>query len=132
MAIAKSARSAAFLASPSPRLVVLMLLYVILMGTVIWSLVAARQWALRELTTRQSVRDWQAWRADVRRQQTEPGPVRLRVPKSAEPPALVLMRDYFAVCVVGALLFVTLLYWISAWFVAGIIAGPRDAHPDPK
>ena len=65
--------------------------------------------------------DWQAWREDVRQQQTNPGPVKRRVPKSDEPPALVLMRDYFAVLMVGAVLFSSLLYWIMAWFVTGIL-----------
>ena len=51
----------------------------------------------------------------------EPGPVRRRVPKSTEPPALVLMRDYFGVSLIGAVLFTTVLYWVIAWFVMGIL-----------
>jgi hypothetical protein len=43
------------------------------------------------------------------------------VPKSTEPPALVLMRDYFIVSLVGAILFTTVLYWVIAWFVMGIL-----------
>jgi hypothetical protein len=103
----------------------------VVIAAVIWSLIAARRWALTSLATAASVGDWQAWREDVRQQQTEPGPVSRRVPKSAEPPALVLMRDYFAVCLVGAILFVTVLYWVTAWFISGIlkrdVGGVSDA-----
>jgi hypothetical protein len=109
--------------SVSPWLFVLMAGYVVLVGVVIWSLVTARNWALTELATPQSIGKWETWRADVRKQQAQPGPVSRRVPKSAEPPALVLMRDYFAVSIVGAVLFATLLYWVIAWFVTGILTG---------
>jgi hypothetical protein len=97
--------------------------YVVMVVSVVWSLAAARQSALATLATEQSIDDWQTWRNDVRRQQTEPGPVARRVPKSAEPPGLVLMRDYYAVCVTGALLFTSLLYWILAWFLRGMLKG---------
>ncbi len=95
--------------------------YAVLAGLVVWSMFAARDRALEQLSTPQSVGDWQAWRADVEQQQTNPGPVQRRVPKSSEPPALVLMRDYFAVSLAGALLFSTLLYWVLAWFVSGML-----------
>jgi len=97
--------------------------YVGLIGVVLWLLATARHWALAELATPESIRQWEEWRDDVRQQEQQPGPVRHRVPKSAEPPALVLMRDYFGVSLVGAVLFTTLLYWLIAWFVRGILSG---------
>jgi hypothetical protein len=54
--------------------------------------------------------------------QTTPPPVPRRIPKSAEPPALVLTRDYFAPSLFGALFFSSLLYWVIAWFVTGILS----------
>jgi hypothetical protein len=111
--------------------------YIGLIAAVCWSLATARQWALAQLATPESIRQWEAWRDDVRRQESEPGPVRHRVPKSAEPPALVLMRDYFFVSLVGAVLFTTLLYWLIAWLVRGILSAPtgdtslRTAPPRP-
>jgi hypothetical protein len=97
-----------------------------MLGAVAWSLAEARRSALTELATPQSIDDWQTWRDDVVRQQTEPGPIARRVPKSAEPPGLVLMRDYFVVCLVGALLFTSLLYWVLVWFVRGMLRPPAS------
>jgi hypothetical protein len=96
--------------------------YAALMGVVTWSMFAARDRAIEQLSTPQSVAQWQAWREDVQQQQATPGPVQRRVPKSSEPPALVLMRDYFAVSLFGAMLFSTALYWVIAWFVTGILS----------
>ena len=104
--------------------------YAILLAAVLWSLFAARRSALARLSSEQSQSDWQAWREDVADQQAIAGPVQRRVPKSLEPPALVLMRDYFATSLAGAILFTTVLYWILAWFVTGAVAGPSAArHP---
>jgi hypothetical protein len=64
----------------------------------------------------------------VRQQQKLPGPVQRRVPKSAEPPALVLMRDYFGVSMAGAILFSSVLYWVIAWFVSGIVSGNNESR----
>ncbi len=95
--------------------------YGLAMAAIVWSLLTARDWALAELATPRSLEQWEQWREDVRVQQTEPGPVRRRVPKSTEPPALVLMRDYFGVSLIGAILFTTVLYWVIAWFVVGML-----------
>jgi hypothetical protein len=78
------------------------------------------------LATPRSVEQWQEWREDVRQQQTKPGPVHRRVPKSFEPPALVLMRDYFGVSLFGAIMFTTVLYWVIAWFVTGMLRRPAN------
>jgi hypothetical protein len=101
--------------------------YLALVAAVVWSLRSAREWALTQLATPESIENWQTWRDDVKRQQTEPGPVARRIPKSAEPPGLVLMRDNFMVCFVGALVFTSLLYWVLAWFVRGMLQPPSES-----
>jgi hypothetical protein len=98
--------------------------YAILLAAVVWLLFAARQSALANLSTETSQSNWQAWRNDVEQQQVNPAPVQRRVPKSVEPPALVLMRDYFGVSLTGAILFSSVLYWIMAWFITGALAAP--------
>jgi hypothetical protein len=55
------------------------------------------------------------------------GPVKRRVPGSLEPPALVLMRDHFAVCLGFALLLSTVLFGTFMFFVRGAMwsGGPH-------
>ena len=104
------------------------LVYVALLAAIIWSLFAARRWAQAELARPESTAAWETWREDVR---SRPGSRRRRskdaVPKSAEPPALVLTRDYFGVILGGALFFSTLLYWVIAWFVSGALTAPASS-----
>ena len=105
--------------------------YVALLVAVVWWLFSARDWARAEMTKPESTAAWDTWREDVRADQGRPAPVQRRVPKSAEPPALVLTRDYFAVSLGGAVLFSSLLYWVIAWFVTGILTSRQDAATVP-
>jgi hypothetical protein len=95
--------------------------YAGLLAGVIGGMLWVRQSVLTEFSRPESIADWQSWREDVIEGQTSPGPVERRVPKSLEPPALVLMRDYFTVSIVGATFFTSILYWIAAWFVTGAL-----------
>jgi hypothetical protein len=97
--------------------------YIALTGTIAGTMFWLRQSAVADWSSPKAIADWQAWREDVRQQQTTAGSVERRVPKSDKPPALVLMRDYFWVMMVGAVLFSSMLYWIMAWFVTGILKG---------
>ena len=86
------------------------------------------------MSSPESISAWQAWRGDVFDEQSQPGPVERRVPNSDEPPALVLMRDYFPVLMIGALVFISMPYWIIAWFVTGMISSNRQGEvpAEPK
>ena len=95
--------------------------YVVLAGAVVGGMIWVRHTVLTDYSTPESIADWRAWQEDVRQQQTNPGTVQRRVPKSDEPPALVLMRDFFVVSFAGAVFFTSLLYWIVAWFVTGAL-----------
>ncbi len=96
--------------------------YLVLIGVVVGAMYYLRQSSLADLSSAQSISEWQAWQKDVREQQSHGGPVTRRIPKSDEPPALVLMRDYFVVLIVGAVLFSSVLYWVLAWFLMGIFS----------
>jgi hypothetical protein len=104
--------------------------YVALVVAVVWWVFAARDWAQAELTKPESAAAWETWREDVAADQNRPVPVQRRVPKSVEPPALVLTRDYFGVSMFGAVFFTSLLYWVIAWFVTGILSSRQDAAAD--
>ena len=106
--------------------------YVAAMTLVAWSVTAARTWALAELGTPESTAEWEEWREDVRADQGQPAPIQRRVPKSAEPPALVLTRDYFAVLMCGSVLFTSLVYWVLAWMIAGTLAAGSRATSDRR
>ncbi|MCI0332913.1 MAG: hypothetical protein L0228_06785 [Planctomycetes bacterium] len=96
--------------------------YSVLIVGVVLAMLKTRDWTVSQLASPKSVADWQAWREEVRQQHDRPGPVQRRVPKSSEPPALVMMRDHFAVSLVGAALFSSALYWVFVWFVSGVIS----------
>jgi amino acid transporter len=96
--------------------------YALLLAVAVWSVIAARSWALEELSTPASTAEWEDWRQDVRTQQAQPMPIQRRVPKSAEPPALMLMRDYFAIAMAAAVVFSTLIYWVLAWLAMGALS----------
>jgi hypothetical protein len=100
-------------------LLIAALVYAALLIALVWCLFAMRHSVRRNLDSADARGDWQTWRSDVEREQHQPQTVARRVPKSAEPPALVLMRDYFVTCLVGAVLFVSLLYWAVAGLAIG-------------
>ena len=68
---------------------------------------------------------WDTWRADAKKMAEDPQSVKRRIPKSAEPPALVLMRDYFAICLAGSLVLSTVLFGTFMILVRGAFqSGP--------
>jgi hypothetical protein len=95
--------------------------YAILLIALVWGMFAMRKNVLHDLDSADARSDWQTWRSDVEREQERPQTVARRVPKSAEPPGLVLMRDYFVTCVVGAVVFVSLLYWVCTALAVGAV-----------
>ncbi len=97
--------------------------YALLMACVIATMVGTRNTAIRRLSTPEALADWQQWRADVAQQQKDSVGVERRVPKSSEPPALVMWRDYFRISLTAAIVFSSVLYWVMAWFVTGMFIG---------
>ena len=102
--------------------------YILLAGAVAGTMFWLRQSSVPGWSSKESISDWQQWRSDVESQQEKRGPVKRDVPKSEEPPALVLMRDFFGVMLAGALLFTSMLYWILAWFLTGIWTTKQPSH----
>ena len=108
-------------ASPWPRRVVCLLIYIVLIGAVTWGMSRRRRWALQSYEGESARQDWEAWRDEARKQADGDVPVRRRVPKSAEPPALVLMRDYYYQCLVGALTVTTALTASMLFLFSGML-----------
>jgi hypothetical protein len=90
------------------------------------------QW-LERLARPAAQADWDAFRADMRRQAGRAGPVQRKVPKSAEPPARVWLRDYVGLAIVAWILFVGVLGGFFCLLAAGAIAsrGPGGRFTFP-
>ncbi|HZZ26815.1 MAG TPA: hypothetical protein VFE46_02310 [Pirellulales bacterium] len=78
------------------------------------------------LSTPQSQADWNQWRTEAAQQDGTHGPVQRVVPKSPEPPLLVLLRDYFPACVVGVLIPLSALYAVIAWMTCGVLRQAKE------
>lgn len=78
-----------------------------------------------------SQEDWEAWREAVKEGQGESRPVQRRVPKSEEPPALVLLRDHFAVCLAIALVLSAVLLGTLVLFARGVLNSPSPRPESP-
>ena len=99
--------------------------YIVLVAAVVAGVFYARQQALATYGTAGAQAEWDAWREDARRLAEESGPVKRRVPRSEAPPALVLMRDHFGVCLGLALVLSTVLFGTLMLFVRGAISSRR-------
>jgi hypothetical protein len=93
---------------------------------VVVAVVQLRRVTLRTMGTPEARAEWEAWRASPPNQRTDL-PVRRRVPPSAEPPSLVLMRDYFGVMLAAAIVFSSLLF--AAIAIAARGAFGRERKP---
>ncbi len=87
------------------------------MAFVVVYLLQFRQQQIAEFSTAQSQQDWQVWRNDP--VQNAAAPVQRRPPKSAEPPALLLLRDHFDVVMAAAVVFGTALFGMLMFAVRG-------------
>ena len=97
--------------------------YISMICVVAGSVIYFRAQLLSVYGTPAAQHDWNEWRDDAKKRATGAGPVKQRVPKSAEPPALVLMRDYFAACLGLALLLSSVLFATFMFFLRGVLSG---------
>lgn len=83
--------------------------------------------------------DWDAFRSDMRAQSGSDGPVtgpvKRKVPRSAEPPLLVWLRDYPVLAVVAWVLFGSVVCGFLGLAIVGLLAenqsrGRRDDHKE--
>jgi hypothetical protein len=78
--------------------------------------------ALEVYGTPEAQAEWDAWRDDAKKMAEEPSVVKRRAPKSIQPPALVLMRDYFAICLTIAAVLSSVLFGTFMVLVRGAIS----------
>lgn len=67
---------------------------------------------------------WDNWRSAAKRSSgvegPVQGPVQRKTPKSAEPPGVILLRDYFPTMLAAGLFFPSLLFFFTAFVVRGM------------
>ncbi len=71
--------------------------------------------------------EWDTFREAMRKESGRDGPVQRKVPKSAEPPELVWLRDYFSLAITA---WVTLV-GVLGGFVAALVLGMSGKERGP-
>jgi len=94
-------------------------------------LLRARADWLQQLDRPEAQAEWDEFRRDMRQQSGRDGPVQRKVPKSAEPPARVWLRDYFRLAVVAWVLFAGVLGGVFSLFVVGVLRGAAGGMSGP-
>lgn len=95
--------------------------YLIAIALVIGGLWYGRQRALAIYGSASSQTEWEQWRHEAKKLAEDAGPVKRRIPKSTEPPALVLMRDHFVTCLIGSVVLTSVLFGAFMIFVRGAL-----------
>ena len=101
--------------------------YLLMLAAVTYGMFQVRNWSATTFDNETAVRRWQEWRQDVI-DQPDDAPVTRRVPKSEQPPAFVLLHDYFAVCLALAVVLCTALYFTLMVTVRGALTSPGKIH----
>ena len=94
-----------------------------------WAFIRWREARLVELSRPGVQADWDAFRERMRRESGRAGPVQRKVPKSAEPPELVWLRDYWRLAIAAWVVFVGLLAAFTAILARGAAASPAEDGP---
>ena len=95
-------------------------------GLVVW-LVQVRTWSIENQDNPQARAEWERWRKVAAEPATTEGSVARQVPKSAEPPLLLMMREYFVMSVAAILFFWTALFVPLVLMLRGVISQSGSA-----
>lgn len=102
--------------------------YMFALAGIVTLVLQVRSSVLREMDTPEAHAQWRQWRESKPNQDTG-GPVKRRPPTAGEPPALMLLRDHFAVVMSGAVLFGSLLFaaiMLAFWGAFARTPKPHD------
>lgn len=93
----------------------------------------ARRQALATYGTASAQEEWESWRkaaAEQKADQASAGlPAQRQIPKSMEPPALVLMRDHFGACLGAALVAAVGVYGVFVVLLRGALRTNYNSSP---
>jgi hypothetical protein len=105
--------------------------YVVVVTGVVLVMLQVRRVTLRSLNTPEAQAEWNAWRESPPNVRTDL-PVRRHPPSSDEPPALILMRDYFPVMMAAAVVFGSLLFTAIMIAARGALWRDHDRPSSPE
>lgn len=94
-----------------------------------WIFVRWREGRLAELARPEVQADWDAFRDRMRRESGRAGPVQRKVPKSAEPPEVVWLRDYWRLAIAAWVVFVGLAAAFTAMLARAAAASAAEDRP---
>jgi hypothetical protein len=111
----------------------------VLAGIAIW-IVRVRQSMIAQLDQPAQIEDWQEWRAAAAKQDGAHGPVAREVPRSNEPPMLLMMRDNFPAIFFAATVFPAIILGFFLLVLRGVLrqsgAPPNSVtarqHEEPR
>lgn len=97
---------AAAKSEPKPRTkadLIWFALFLLLLAATAWGMIRGRNWILATYDSDSATAEWQEWKQDAAQMERLPNVVKRKAPKSDLPPAVILMKDYFGICLVGGL-----------------------------
>ena len=103
--------------------------WLLLVLMMVGALHTAREWVLDRFSSQEAHQQWGEWVEAAKQQASGNGPVQRRVPKSADPPVLLLMRDYYGTCLGMSLFLSTCLYGTFVWLLRGASTAKRSERP---
>jgi hypothetical protein len=105
--------------------------YGVLLVLVAAGMISLRMWLLSTYGGERAAGEWQHWKEDAAEMEKDPRLVKRRAPKSAEPPGLLLARDYFVPCFAGGMTLSAVLLGAVLLMLRGALAsGPLKIHED--
>ncbi len=110
-----------------PWLLALLILILGEVALVAW-LRDSRQTWIDNNSTKAAVDSWKQYQKDAAKQDGKAGsgPVKRTVPKSPEPPFVVLLRDHFGVVQAAAVVFSAVLYLFALILIRGLLIAQKN------
>ena len=106
--------------------------YVLFLAGFIGALLVARHRVLEPERRSAAQAHWEAWREEAAKEVRESQGSRRQVPISPEPPAVVLLRDYFGWCVAIVAVMGSALFASFWFFLHGSLTQARRTHGRPS
>ncbi len=105
-------------------------LFLILLG---YAFIQAERWTLATFEDRSQTKLWEVWREKVKEEQLNDENkiplVKRKIPKSHEPPALILFRDHYLLCAVATWFFGSILFLMLSGMAYGVFFSKNKAAP---